>query len=166
MNKKYIDYIFAELRKKNYVTTSELKDLTLNYKDIQDFINKGYLVRVAKGYYKTKISGKDFSVKDSTLKKAKEAIRNKNYDMALQIMTNYPFKNNSSKANYIMFQIFLLKKDYIKAKLFLLKSIELDNNIDENKKLNLSMLESLLETEAIIKKLTLNWNAPFRVDIK
>ena len=155
MNINYYDEIFSELRRMNYASTNDLKKLSLTYNDINNLLDKGYLNRVTRGYYKVNVTGKDFCIKDSIIKKANEAIRNRDLDEALLIMSKYPFFDISSRAHYLLFKIYLLKDDFENAKYQLLEAIKLSKQKDEIRDMYLLMLNKLIEKDEMIKKLIL-----------
>lgn len=141
------DDVLYELKKHNYITTKELKTMNVSQKDINDMLLSGQLNRVARGYYKTNISSKDFDYKKSALKIAKMELQNGNYDKVINIVSNYKNIQISKNAHYILYNTYLLMGEYEKAKEELLKSILLSREKDINKKFELYTVDKLIEQE-------------------
>lgn len=141
------DDVLYELKKHNYITTKELKRFNVSQKDINDMLLSGQLNRVARGYYKTNISSKDFDYKKSVLRIAKTELQNGNYDKVINIVSNYKNIQTSKNAHYILYNTYLLMGEYKKAKEELLKSILLSKEQNSNKEFDLYAVDKLIEQE-------------------
>lgn len=153
MKNIFNDELYEEINNYNYITTNELKELGLNDYYIEKLRSEGTIIRVAKGYYKTSVRINNHNFKKEVLKQAREKIELGHYEEAEQIIRNYKHFEKSKKAHYTMYQLLVLKGDYLKAKEELMKSILLSKVKDREKEYSLLMLNELIEKDKEIETL-------------
>lgn len=148
-----INDLYLELNRQKFISTSTLKQMGLNNYDIKKLVEENKLIRVNKGYYKTNIKSKDYDYNKSILKQARVELEKGNFEEVYYLISTYKHLNTSKNAHNILYLMYLLTKDYDKAKEELLKTMFLSKEKDTNKEYNLYMINLIIEKEKIIKEL-------------